>query len=63
MVLQVARGFTRGAFEVKPLTDDKVNINPRQGPISMLRATEAGTYNPRRNVTLFPIKKWKTGGK
>ncbi|KAL6330538.1 hypothetical protein AAG906_040468 [Vitis piasezkii] len=63
ILLKVARGFTRGAFEVKPFTDDKVNINSHQGPISMLRPTEAGAYNPRRNVTLFPIKKWKTGGK
>ncbi|CBI28473.3 unnamed protein product, partial [Vitis vinifera] len=63
ILLKVARGFTRGAFEVKPFTDDKVNISSHQGPISMLRPTEAGTYNPRRNVTLFPIKKWKTGGK
>lgn len=58
---QVARGFTRGAFEVKPLMDDKANINRPQ--ISMLQPTDAVTYNPGRKVTLFPVKKWKTSGK
>lgn len=61
ILLKVARGFTRGAFEVKPLMDDKANINRPQ--ISMLQPTDAVTYNPGRKVTLFPVKKWKTSGK
>ncbi|XP_057956654.1 ribonuclease E/G-like protein, chloroplastic isoform X2 [Malania oleifera] len=60
ILLKVARGFTRGAFEVKPITDDKVNGNRHQVPISMLQSAEAGTYNPSRKVTLFPVKKSKT---
>ncbi|KAK9285682.1 hypothetical protein L1049_024881 [Liquidambar formosana] len=63
ILLKVARGFTRGAFEVKPFIDDKANKNQHQVVISMLRPTEAGTYNPSRKVTLFPVKKWKTRGK
>ncbi|XP_059641306.1 ribonuclease E/G-like protein, chloroplastic isoform X2 [Cornus florida] len=63
ILLKVARGFTRGAFEVKPLTDDKDYNNQHQVGISMLRpTTEVGKY-PSGKLTLFPIKKWKTGGK
>lgn len=59
ILLKVARGFTRGAFEVKPLTSTDDN---NKASISMLRPTEAGIYNPTRKVTLFPVKKWKTAG-
>ncbi|KAK3029145.1 hypothetical protein RJ639_039700 [Escallonia herrerae] len=61
-ILKVARGFTRGAFELKQLTEDK-DHRGHQVAISMLRPTEVGNYAPRGNVTIFPIKKWKTGGK
>ncbi|KAA8532044.1 hypothetical protein F0562_006814 [Nyssa sinensis] len=63
ILLKVARGFTRGAFEVKPLTEDKDYNKQHQIAIPMLRAREVGTYTPSRKVTLFPIKKWKTGRK
>lgn len=64
MIPQVARGFTRGAFEVKPFTDDKANENQHQSAtISMLRPTEARSKGPGKRVTLFPVKKWKSGGK
>uniref|UniRef100_A0A5B7AGV8 RNA-binding protein AU-1/Ribonuclease E/G domain-containing protein n=1 Tax=Davidia involucrata TaxID=16924 RepID=A0A5B7AGV8_DAVIN len=63
ILLKVARGFTRGAFEVKPLTEDKDYNKQHQIAISMLRATEVGTFTPSGKVTLFPVKKWKTGGK
>ncbi|KAK2988258.1 hypothetical protein RJ640_028642 [Escallonia rubra] len=62
ILLKVARGFTRGAFELKQLTEDK-DHKGHQVAISMLRPTEVGNYAPRGNVTIFPIKKWKTGGK
>lgn len=64
ILLKVARGFTRGSFELKPLTDDNVQKNQcRTAAISMLRPTEVVTYTPNKKVTLFPIKKWKTSGK
>ncbi|KAF8409769.1 hypothetical protein HHK36_005848 [Tetracentron sinense] len=63
ILLKVARGFTRGAFEVKPFTDDKVDDSQHQVAISRLRPTEAGTYIPGTKLTLFPVKKWKTTGK
>lgn len=64
ILLKVARGFTRGAFEVKPFTDEKAHKDLRQVTISMIRPTEARrTYNPGKKVTLFPVKKWKGGGK
>ncbi|GMP27012.1 hypothetical protein CsSME_00003204 [Camellia sinensis var. sinensis] len=63
ILLKVARGFTRGAFEVKPLTDEKDYNSQHQPAISVLRRTEVGSYTPSRKVTVFPIKKWKTGRK
>ncbi|KAL8111183.1 ribonuclease E/G-like protein, chloroplastic isoform X2 [Apium graveolens] len=62
ILLKVARGFTRGAFELKPLTSEKDYKN-HQNAISMFRPTEGGTYIPKGKVTIFPIKKWKTRGK
>ncbi|KAL2462412.1 Ribonuclease E/G-like protein [Forsythia ovata] len=63
ILLKVARGLTRGSFELKPLTDDNLQKNQRQtAAISVLRPTDV-TYTPNKKVTLFPIKKWKTGGK
>lgn len=58
ILLKVARGFTRGAFEVKPLTSDKDYNNHRQVAINMLRPNA-----PSGKVTVFPIKKWKSGRK
>jgi hypothetical protein len=64
VIHQVARGFTRGAFELKPLSDEKANKNQHQAAISMLRATtETRTNNSGKKVTLIPVKRWKTGGK
>lgn len=62
ILLKVARGFTRGAFELKPLTSDKDYKN-HQSAITMLRPTEGGTYTPKGKVTIFPVKKWKTRAK
>ncbi|KAI4308580.1 hypothetical protein L6164_031638 [Bauhinia variegata] len=59
IILKVARGFTRGTFEVKPFTDDEAEKNQHQAAISLLRSSEAGTKNTGRNVTLFPVKKSK----
>ncbi|KAL3825033.1 hypothetical protein ACJIZ3_021062 [Penstemon smallii] len=63
ILLKVARGLTRGTFELKPLTDDNMHMNQPQAALSILRPTEVVRYTPNRNVTIFPIKKWKTGGK
>ncbi|XP_015900787.3 ribonuclease E/G-like protein, chloroplastic isoform X3 [Ziziphus jujuba] len=63
ILLKVARGFTRGAFEVKLFTDDKANENRHQVNISLLRPTETRNKEPGNKVTLFPVKKWKGGRK
>ncbi|XP_073021868.1 ribonuclease E/G-like protein, chloroplastic isoform X1 [Primulina eburnea] len=62
ILLKVARGLTRGTFELKHLTDHNVPENQHQAAISVLRPTEAATYASTKKVTLLPIK-WKTGGK
>ena len=63
LILQVARGFTRGAFEVKPFVDDKAEKNQHQVAISMLRSSQASTKNPGKKLTLVPVKKSKARGK
>ncbi|XP_075520368.1 ribonuclease E/G-like protein, chloroplastic isoform X2 [Primulina tabacum] len=62
ILLKVARGLTRGTFELKHLTEHNVPENQHQAAISVLRPTEAATYASTKKVTLLPIK-WKTGGK
>lgn len=62
ILLKVARGLTRGTFELKHLTDHSAPKNQHQTAISVLRPTEAVTYASTKKVTLLPIK-WKTGGK
>ncbi|CAM8957560.1 unnamed protein product [Rhodiola kirilowii] len=60
ILLKVARGFTRGAFEVKSLPDDdNMSSKPPQVPIPILRQTEGRHHSPNRKVTLIPVKKWK----
>ncbi|KAK6922530.1 RNA-binding protein AU-1/Ribonuclease E/G, partial [Dillenia turbinata] len=61
ILLKVARGFNRGAFEVKLVTDGNMNDSQNYVAISVLRPTETGTYIPSRKLSLFPLKKWKTG--
>ncbi|KAL3527271.1 hypothetical protein ACH5RR_011927 [Cinchona calisaya] len=63
ILLKVVRGLTRGNFELNPLMDDKEYKKQHQTPIPMLLPTEVGTFSPSKTLTLFPIKKWKTGGK
>uniref|UniRef100_A0A2P2LE59 Uncharacterized protein MANES_12G064500 n=1 Tax=Rhizophora mucronata TaxID=61149 RepID=A0A2P2LE59_RHIMU len=63
LLLKVARGFTRGAFELKLFTDDKANNKQHQAGISVLQQTEARTVNSGRKVTLVPVKKRKASGK
>ncbi|XP_060192105.1 ribonuclease E/G-like protein, chloroplastic [Lycium barbarum] len=63
LLLKVARGFTKGTFELKPLTVDKEYKDEREASISVLRSTEGGFHPPRKKVTIFPIKKWKSSGK
>lgn len=62
ILLKVARGFSRGQFEVKPFTEDRANVE-QQVAISRLRPTEARTYIPSTKLTLFPVKKWRSRGK
>lgn len=62
ILLKVARGFSRGQFEVKHFTEDKTN-DEQQVAISRLRPTEARTYIPNTKLTLFPVKKWRSRGK
>ncbi|KAL0904684.1 hypothetical protein M5K25_026818 [Dendrobium thyrsiflorum] len=58
ILLKVARGFSRGTFEVKPFTEEKENDGQRVA-ISRLRHTGATSYIPNTKVTIFPVKKWK----
>ncbi|XP_057797051.1 LOW QUALITY PROTEIN: ribonuclease E/G-like protein, chloroplastic [Salvia miltiorrhiza] len=64
ILLKVARGFNRGAFELKLLTDENPDKGQHDGAaISVLRPKEVLPNSPSRRVTLFPIKNWKTGRK
>lgn len=63
ILLKVARGFTRGTFEVKPFAEDKENENQHQVSIPSLRPTETKNNRSGKKVTLIPVKKWKTGRK
>ncbi|XP_011008081.1 PREDICTED: ribonuclease E/G-like protein, chloroplastic isoform X2 [Populus euphratica] len=63
ILLKVARGFTRGAFEVKHFTDDKANKDQQQVAISVLRQAEARAKKSGGKVTLVPVKKGKAGRK
>ncbi|XP_020267134.1 ribonuclease E/G-like protein, chloroplastic isoform X1 [Asparagus officinalis] len=62
ILLKVARGFSRGAFEVKPFSEGNRD-NDQKVAISRLRPTGARSYIPNTKLTLFPIKKWKNRGK
>lgn len=62
ILLKVARGFTRGTFEVKPYTTDGMaeEENQHRVAISMLRGAEARATNSGKKVTLIiPAKKGK----
>ncbi|KAH6758153.1 RNAse E/G-like protein [Perilla frutescens var. frutescens] len=64
ILLKVARGLSRGAFELKLLTDENPDKGQHGGAaISVLRPKEVVARSPTRKVTLLPIKKWKTGRK
>ncbi|XP_022728019.1 ribonuclease E/G-like protein, chloroplastic isoform X2 [Durio zibethinus] len=61
--LLVARGFTRGVFELKLFTDEKADKNQHQVAISMLRTAEARTSNSGKKLTLVPVKRAKANRK
>ncbi|XP_012089615.1 ribonuclease E/G-like protein, chloroplastic isoform X2 [Jatropha curcas] len=63
ILLKVARGFSRGGFEVKPFTDDQANENQHQVAISILRQANTNATNSGKKVTLVPVKKSKSSGK
>ncbi|KAJ0989715.1 hypothetical protein J5N97_008071 [Dioscorea zingiberensis] len=62
ILLKVARGFSRGMFEVKPFVNEQEN-DGHQVAISRLQPTAAKSFIPNTKLTLFPVKKWKTRGK
>ncbi|GJZ45404.1 ribonuclease E/G-like protein, chloroplastic isoform X1 [Tanacetum coccineum] len=63
ILLKVARNFNRGAFELKPLADFKEHRDEEQVRRPPLQQPKKPPGDkPRRKVTIFPIKKWKTGG-
>lgn len=62
-ITQVARGFTRGAFELKPFTEEKADKNQHQVAISMLRTAEARTSKSGKKLTLVPVKRAKVDRK
>lgn len=62
LIAKVARGFTRGEFEVKPYSGDgKGNKKQRQAaiPSQILRPTGGRAKGSGKKVTLFPVKKFK----
>ncbi|XP_022771641.1 ribonuclease E/G-like protein, chloroplastic isoform X3 [Durio zibethinus] len=63
ILLKVARGFTRGAFELKPFTDETADKNQHQVAISMLRRAEGGTSKSGKKLTLVPVERAKANRK
>lgn len=62
ILLKVARNFTRGAFEVRLLADERENSNQQQIGLATL-SSEAETSIPTKRTKLFPVKRWKAGRK
>lgn len=56
---QIARGFSRGAFEVLPYSDEKENDGHKETSSELLPPKVAGS--PKLSV--FPIKKWMSRAK
>ncbi|XVE72586.1 hypothetical protein DITRI_Ditri11bG0050000 [Diplodiscus trichospermus] len=63
ILLKVARGFTRGAFELKPFTDERADKSQHQVAISMLRTAEGGSSKSGKKLTLVPVKRAKPNRK
>ncbi|KAM7520023.1 hypothetical protein LguiB_018985 [Lonicera macranthoides] len=63
ILLKVARNFTKGGFELKPLAGEKEH-KKNQAAISSIRPSEGGTYikTPKGKFSIFPRKKWNTSG-
>ncbi|KAK9134008.1 hypothetical protein Scep_013536 [Stephania cephalantha] len=57
IILKVARGFTRGQFDVKPFSDDEESNDQHQVAISRLRITEARPNVSNKRLTIFHVKK------
>ncbi|KAG9131027.1 hypothetical protein Leryth_006792 [Lithospermum erythrorhizon] len=62
ILLKVARGLSRGAFELKPITNGKEYNKQQRLAIPLLRPANAGANTPSKKISLFP-KKWKSSGK
>lgn len=56
---QVARGFSRGIFELKSFAEDKAESEKKPIALSALKSSENGSYISSGKLTLFPVKKWK----
>ncbi|CAN4078645.1 unnamed protein product [Withania somnifera] len=57
LLLKVARGFTKGSFELKPVTvDDKECRDEHEASISLLRATESGFHPGGKRSPSSPSK-------
>ncbi|CAN4083520.1 unnamed protein product [Withania somnifera] len=63
LLLKVARGFTKGTFELKPITVDKEYRDEHETSISLLRPTEGGFHHPLGKSHPLPYQKVKSGGK
>ncbi|KAL5981925.1 hypothetical protein ACLOJK_015992 [Asimina triloba] len=53
ILLKVARGFVRGTFEVKSLTDDELISDQQQVTIPRFVPTEGGLHKPPRKLTAY----------
>ncbi|KAK4368182.1 hypothetical protein RND71_011974 [Anisodus tanguticus] len=56
LLLKVARGFTKGTFELKPLTVDTDYKDEREASISLLRPTEGGFHPLGKKSPSSPSK-------
>ncbi|CAM0911446.1 unnamed protein product [Alopecurus aequalis] len=59
VLLKIARGFTRGAFELLPYSDEKDTHEQKESSLDSPPPREAG----RPKLSVFPIKKWMSRAK
>ena len=58
-IIQIARGFTRGAFELLPYSDEKDTDEQKESSKHSPPLREEG----RPKLSVFPIKKWMSRAK
>ncbi|KAM0905390.1 hypothetical protein ACQ4PT_017414 [Festuca glaucescens] len=59
VLLKIARGFTRGAFELLPYSDEEDTDEQKESPADSPPLRDAG----RPKLSVFPIKKWMSRAK